>query len=148
MRVGFLIMGTLKSLYFAVDSTQYIHGRIMCLYFRVVYNHRMSLQFNTFLPWRTYRPHITMTSLWARWRLKSPTSRLFTQLFSRRRSQKTSKLRITGLCEGNSPVTGEFPTQRASNAEMLPCDDVIMQETILSTKNTVRFCNYQNTLAK
>ena len=24
---------------------------------------------------------------------------------------------VTGLCEGNSPVTGEFPTQRASNAE-------------------------------
>ena len=33
----------------------------------------------------------------------------------RRRSKETSKLRITGLCEGNSPVTGEFPTQRASN---------------------------------
>ena len=30
---------------------------------------------------------------------------------------KTSKLRVTGLCEGNSPVTGEFPAQRASNAE-------------------------------
>ena len=27
------------------------------------------------------------------------------------------KLRITGLCEGNSPVDGEFPAQRASNAE-------------------------------
>ena len=36
---------------------------------------------------------------------------------SRRRSTKTSKLRVTGLCEGNSPVTGEFPAQRASNAE-------------------------------
>ena len=35
----------------------------------------------------------------------------------RRRSQKTSKLRVTGLCEGNSPVTGEFPAQKASNAE-------------------------------
>ena len=34
-----------------------------------------------------------------------------------RRSKKTSKLRITGLCAGNSPVTGEFPAQRASNAE-------------------------------
>ena len=31
--------------------------------------------------------------------------------------KKTSKLRVTGLCEGNSPVTGEFPAQRASNAE-------------------------------
>ena len=33
------------------------------------------------------------------------------------RSQKTSKLRVTCLCEGNSPVTGEFPAKRASNAE-------------------------------
>ena len=31
--------------------------------------------------------------------------------------EETSKLRITGLCEGNSPVTGEFPEQRASDAE-------------------------------
>ena len=35
----------------------------------------------------------------------------------RRRSTKTSKLRVTGLCEGNSAVTGDFPAQRASNAE-------------------------------
>ena len=41
---------------------------------------------------------------------------LLNHLF-RRRSKNTSKLRLTGLCEGNSPVTGEFPTQRASNAE-------------------------------
>ena len=31
--------------------------------------------------------------------------------------QKKSKLRVTGLCAGNSPVTGEFPIQKASNAE-------------------------------
>ena len=30
---------------------------------------------------------------------------------------KTSKLRVTGLCAGNSPVTDEFPAQKASNAE-------------------------------
>ena len=35
----------------------------------------------------------------------------------RRRSQKTSKLRVTGLSEGNPPVTGRFPSQRASNEE-------------------------------
>ena len=35
----------------------------------------------------------------------------------RRGSNKTSKIRITGLCKGNLPVTGEFPTQRASSAE-------------------------------
>ena len=35
----------------------------------------------------------------------------------RRRSKKTSKLRVTGLWAGNSPGTGEFPAQMASNAE-------------------------------
>ena len=30
---------------------------------------------------------------------------------------KKSKLRITGLCAGKSPGTGEFPAQMASNAE-------------------------------
>ena len=38
-------------------------------------------------------------------------------LLFRRGPKKTSKLRVTGLCEGKSPVTGEFPAQRASNAE-------------------------------
>ena len=28
--------------------------------------------------------------------------------------------RVTGLCAGNSPVTGEFPAQKASTAEILP----------------------------
>ena len=41
---------------------------------------------------------------------------LLNRLF-RRRSKKTPKLRVTGLCEGNSPGTGEFPAQMASNAE-------------------------------
>ena len=41
---------------------------------------------------------------------------LLNRLF-RRRSKKTPKFRVTGLCAGNSPVTGEFPAQTASNAE-------------------------------
>ena len=41
---------------------------------------------------------------------------LLNRLF-RRRWKKTSKLCVTGLCVGNSPVTGEFPAQMASNAE-------------------------------
>ena len=41
---------------------------------------------------------------------------LLSRLF-RRRSKKTSKLRDTGLCVGNSPGTGEFPAQMASYAE-------------------------------
>ena len=38
---------------------------------------------------------------------------LFNRL-SRRRSMKTSRLRVTGLCEGNPPVTGGLPSQKAS----------------------------------
>ena len=45
---------------------------------------------------------ITMTSYWARWHLKSPASRLFSQPF------------IQGSLW---PVTGEFPSQMTSNAE-------------------------------
>ena len=41
---------------------------------------------------------------------------LLNRLF-RRRSKKTSRLRVTGLCVGNSPGTGEFPAQMASNAK-------------------------------
>ena len=61
--------------------------------------------------------HITVTSQWARWRFKSPALRLFTQPLFRRRLKKTSKLCVTGLCACNSPVTGKFPAQMASNAE-------------------------------
>ena len=45
-----------------------------------------------------------------------PRDCLLNRLF-KRRSKKTSKLRVTGLCAVNSPVTGEFPVQRAGNAE-------------------------------
>ena len=38
-------------------------------------------------------------------------------LLFRGRSNKTPKLRVTGLCAGNSPGTGEFHAQMASNAE-------------------------------
>ena len=41
---------------------------------------------------------------------------LLNRLF-RRRSKKSSKLRVTGLCVGNSPGTGEFPAQMASYTE-------------------------------
>ena len=58
-----------------------------------------------------------------------PHNCLLNRLF-RHRSKKTSKLRVTGLCEGNSPVTREFPAQRASNAENVPFDDVIMTKSL------------------
>ena len=45
-----------------------------------------------------------------------PHDGLLNRLF-RRTSEKPSKFIVTGFCEGNSSVTGEFPSQRASKAE-------------------------------
>ena len=50
---------------------------------------------------------------------------LLNRLF-RRRLKKVSTVRVTGLCEGNPPVTGGFPSENTSNGEMLPLDDVIV----------------------
>ena len=50
------------------------------------------------------------------YQITSLTTGLLNRLF-RRRSKRTSPLRVNGLCAGNSPVTGEFPAQMASNAE-------------------------------
>ena len=61
---------------------------------------------------------------WLQWRHNErngvsnhqPYDSLLNYLF-RRRSKKTSNLRVPGLCVGNPPMTGELPAQRASNAE-------------------------------
>ena len=82
----------------------------------------------------TEQKHNFVWSRWLMWKMKmdvtlqwrhngrdsvsnhQPHDCLLNRLF-RRRSNKTSKLRFTGLCVGNSPGTGEFPAQMASNAE-------------------------------
>ena len=52
---------------------------------------------------------------------------IYSTIYSRRGSKKISKLRVTGLCEGNSPVTSEFLAQRGPvMRKMFPFDDVIM----------------------
>ena len=74
-------------------------------------NHRCKRNFNHWLHWKLsfwqlpVQPVIKISSKWRHFRLFG------------RRSRKTSKLRVTGLCAGNSPVTVEFPSQMASNAE-------------------------------
>ena len=45
---------------------------------------------------------------------------VYSTIYSGADQIKTSKLRGTGLCVGNSPVAGEFPAQGASNAENVP----------------------------
>ena len=70
---------------------------------------------------RAKRSHITISLHWRHnecngvsnfWRVQCLLKRLV-----RCRSKKTSKLHVTGLCEGNSPRTDEFPAQMVSNAE-------------------------------
>ena len=83
----------------------------------------------------------------------------FNRLF-KRRSKKTSKLRVTGLCAGNSPVAGEFPAQMASNAEIfsiwwrhhvtqvslqLSCCD-ICQIRMWYSIDDQRFCNLKKNI--
>ena len=58
---------------------------------------------------------------------QSPASLLFTPPFIQAQMKKTSKLRVTGLCAGNSPETGELPAQMANYAENVSFDDVIMR---------------------
>ena len=40
--------------------------------------------------------------------------------------KKASKLLVTGICEGNSPVSGEFPHKSPVTRKMFPFDDVII----------------------
>ena len=75
------------------------------------------LRFKITLDWRHNGHHGVSNHL--------PHHCLFNRLF-RRRWKKPSKLRLTGLCVGNLPVTCEFPAQMVSNAEKFPFDDVIM----------------------
>ena len=71
--------------------------------------------FDSLMPGDTHYSDVIMGAM----RLKSPASRLFTRPFIPAQINKTSKLRAAGLCGGNSPVTGEFPTQMTSNAELV-----------------------------
>ena len=50
---------------------------------------------------------------------------LLNRLF-RRRSKKTPKLRVTGLCAGNSPGPVNSPHKGPVTRKMFPSDDVIM----------------------
>ena len=42
---------------------------------------------------------------------------VYSTVYSGADQRKASKLRVTGLCAGNSPGTSEFPAQMASDAE-------------------------------
>ena len=53
--------------------------------------------------------------------------------------KKNPKLRFTGLCEGNSPVTGQFPPQRTSDAENV---SIWWRHHVCLPATTLLFCRY------
>ena len=69
---------------------------------------------------------------------------LLNRLF-RRRSKKTSKFRVTGLCVGNSPGPVNSPHKGPVTRKMFPFDDVIMWGVgkLLYPHNSVG-CNYSS----
>ena len=69
-------------------------------------------------PWRPLLDLVTRWSIfkslqWLRNGRDSVSNHSLTIVYS------TSKVRCTGLCAGNSPGTGEFPAEMASNAEIV-----------------------------
>ena len=83
--------------------------------------------------------------------IHQPHGGLLNLLFGRR-SKKTSKLRVTGLCAGNSPGPVNFPHKGPVTRKMFPFDDVIMIESALLCRNITsrcrcsQYCNPQKTL--
>ena len=82
---------------------------------------------------------------------RQPHDCLLNCLFRRRLKKTSMKLCVTGLCEGNSWVIGQFPTQRASNAENVSIwwhhYEVIFNQSTIRTQCTINFtevCSIDN----
>ena len=86
-------------------------------YFHSVENNTWSVGPGYTLPWR-HNDHDGVSN-------HQPHGCLLNRLF-RCRSKKTSKLRVTGLCVGNSPGPVNSPHKRLVTRKMFPFDDVIM----------------------
>ena len=86
---------------------------------------------------------ITMTSKWARWRLKSPASRLFTELFIQTQIKENIKSSaslafVRGIHRGPVNSPHKWPVTR----KMFPFDDVIMWYLL------IRSCRELQTIRK
>ena len=106
-----------------------------------------------FLGYTRFRWYFALISL--RWRHNDqdgvsnhqPHGCLLNRLF-RRRSNKTSKLRVTGLCVGNSPGPVNSPHKGPVTRKVFPFDDVIMytQMTIFKTDTNMHAHGYKKHL--
>ena len=107
-----------RCLFIAIVWVSPTDDKLLCKVYYFGLNTRSCIQSQTYsLEWRHYERECVLTHQ----RLDCLLNRLFW-----RRSKKISKPRVTGLCEGNLPVSVGFPSQKASNAEMFPFHDVIM----------------------
>ena len=52
---------------------------------------------------------------------------------------KTPTLCVTGLCEGNSPVTSEFPTQKVSQPEVFLFDGCVKEKKTVSVDHNTSY---------
>ena len=88
-----------------------------------LYNNTTNQKFVNILPlhWR-HNDHDSVSN-------HQPHGCLLNRLF-RRRSKKTSKFRVTGLCVGNSPGPVNSPHKGPVTRKMFPLDDVIMTESV------------------
>ena len=84
---------------------------------------------------------ITMTSWRVRWQSNHRHLDCLLNPLFRHGSKKTSKLRVTGLCEGNSLVTGEFPHKGPVTQKTFPFDDVISSCIIRANQSKLITCD-------
>ena len=102
------------------------HDLVFCHFpqtlFETGLKHTMLPHIFTVLQWR-HNDHDSVSN-------HQPHGCLLNRLF-RRRSKKTSKLRVTGLCVGNSPGPVNSPHKGPVTRKMFPFDDVIMDQTLI-----------------
>ena len=63
-----------------------------------------------------------------------------------RRSKKTSKLRVTGLCVGNSPGSMNSPHKGPVTRKMFRFDDVIMSQTYDRVSHRTVVCHWNKSM--
>ena len=108
---------SIKTLYFNDSVTQCAMASAMCSIIQVVKN-----------IFHQHYDGVIMDTVASQ--ITSPTI-VYSTVFGRG-SKKTSELRVTGLCAGNSQVTGEFPHKWLVTRKMFPFDDVIMNNSLLA----------------
>ena len=94
-------------------------SRFMCAYYKFTIQFGFQNRIRS-LRWR-HNDHYSVSN-------HQPHGCLLNRLF-RRRWKKTSKLRVTGLCVGNSPGPVNSPHKGPVTRKMFPFDDVIMGES-------------------